>query len=341
MADKLVFKNAPLTGGNTRQTYIDMEIQVKKDLSNLNQIHLALKENIDTHFKECNYDEWRLLNFQADYFCNVFPIITDSIEMNEMIQLAKRIAFLYGESAIMRDEYTDKLVVVYIKKIERSYTGTMLSAAVAPGLSVLSKNLVKPNPSQGWNLKGERLSEKNFAYFRWDTLGWGAWYKFWPFIKQQDKLLKILGTDAYSYIKKFAYKVKDQSASKQEIDAYFNPANPFLIVSDFDDDFGNRFHTMETKANATSMSLFDYYKFWEKTYYELLGRRLNTDAKRERNITNEVLASQNNFDVLENDNYIHTVNFIKRLERMTGIQIRVADNEITGEEIAEEVEDDI
>ncbi|MGL5657425.1 MAG: hypothetical protein ACRCXY_11410 [Fusobacteriaceae bacterium] len=53
----------------------------------------------------------------------------------------------------------------------------------------------------------------------------------------------------------------------------------------------------------------------------MIGRRYNTDEKKERNVSSEIEASQHNFDVLERSNQLYTELFITQLEDITGKKI--------------------
>lgn len=50
------------------------------------------------------------------------------------------------------------------------------------------------------------------------------------------------------------------------------------------------------------------------------------DQKRERNITSEVEASQSAIDILENDNYLHYIMFLKELERISDMKFNLYDS---------------
>ena len=50
------------------------------------------------------------------------------------------------------------------------------------------------------------------------------------------------------------------------------------------------------------------------------------DQKRERNITSEVEASQSAIDVLENDNYLHYLMFLKEVERISDMKFSIYDS---------------
>lgn len=57
----------------------------------------------------------------------------------------------------------------------------------------------------------------------------------------------------------------------------------------------------------------------------MLGRRINVDRKKERNITNEVEMSESNFDILENEIKINRINFLNTISKHLGKPVIIYD----------------
>ena len=62
-----------------------------------NNIPIFAKEYskiLDELFTPVRYEEFRLILFQAKYFCSIFPIHTQSVKLNNAIAMSKHIAFM-------------------------------------------------------------------------------------------------------------------------------------------------------------------------------------------------------------------------------------------------------
>lgn len=70
----------------------------------------------------------------------------------------------------------------------------------------------------------------------------------------------------------------------------------------------------------------------------MLGRRINVDKKKERNITNEVEQSEANFEILENEIKINRINFLNALSKHLGKPVIIYDK-IKEEDSTEENEE--
>lgn len=55
----------------------------------------------------------------------------------------------------------------------------------------------------------------------------------------------------------------------------------------------------------------------------MLGRRINVDRKKERNITNEVEMSESNFDILENEIRVNRTNFLNEFSKKVKKPVRI------------------
>lgn len=143
-----------------------------------------------------------------------------------------------------------------------------------------------------------------------------------PFVKQQESLLKKMYMYSFVFHRKISYKAADLSTSTEELDMFFNEDVPFYLELDADLGTGNRFtsESINTSGNNGVSELKDYYNMFIETYYHLLGRRINLDDKKERNVSVEVNSSQSNFDILQNEDRICKEDFLNEMTRITGVQ---------------------
>ena len=312
-------KEPPISGGDSFETKIHLEQQEKKALNNLPLFSNEYKKTVDDLFKPLRYEEYRLLLFQAKYFCNVFPIISESVKLTNAISTCKYIAFLYGRAAVYRE--SGKFLPCYIKKSKKSLTGefTYLELSLADG--VLASYEASPKPPTTFKLKNKEDIDSNVVFMNWDTLSIGAYYMFLPFIKLQLNLLDMLTTEGFTLIKKLNYHASSPDVVKEEMTNFFNPRSPFNIFTPIEDEMRSRFKVLDLNENDKN-NFLQYFEFTMNTYYSLLGRRFNIDMKPERNVSGEVEASQSNFDILEAEHVIQMENFIKDFKNKFGITIK-------------------
>lgn len=322
---KDLFNDTPvMSGGNSKAIHEQQQAQVDIDKATIaysnhyNSLNTNISKVMVDQFSAEQYDIWRLLNFQADYYCNLFTVQCESTSLLWAIQTAQRVAFIYGVSGIYW--FGNRYIPFYVRKSELGIDGQYIRMQIAPATTILPQQsqLPKKYPVL-FTLEAEDIA-KNVAIFKWDTLALGAWYKFGPFINQQKRMFEMLTTEGYSLIKKFDYKVNDPSAFIEEFKLYYSTNNPYIISSKVGDEFSNKINMLQVNSGS-AQNFVNYFYEWQNIWYQILGRRNNTDMKKERNVTNEVEASQSNFDILETDHYLHFKVFVKRLEEMLGIKL--------------------
>lgn len=317
----------PITGGNSFETQKILQAQ---DMINQSTIPRLVK-NYQNSLVDKSYNLYWLLQFHANYFTSLFPVKTKDARINELIYNCFRVHFLYGGCGVYKKG--DTLIGLYENKVHVNKIGEITKIEFKSLTDMLACKGIDEHKKLDicLTLSGDEL--KNYARLRTQSIGFGAIVTWLPFIKQQESILKKIYMYSFIFHRKIAYKAQDETTSRQELDAFFNDDVPFYLELDADVGTGNKF-TSEGIKNGTSggtSELIEYYNFFVETYYHLLGRRFNTDEKKERNISSEVKASQSNFDILQNEDRICKEDFLNALTKLTGVE---------WEEIKQEVEND-
>ena len=163
ITDEPVFENEPpITGGNSFQTKIQLEQQEEKAINNLPKYIKNYEDTVESLFKPLRYEEFRLLLFQAKYFCNIFPIISESVQLTNAISICKYTAFLYGRAAIYRE--SGKFIPCYIKKAKKGLTGEFTYLELALADTVLSSYGEKPKAPATFKLKNKIDIDNNVVF---------------------------------------------------------------------------------------------------------------------------------------------------------------------------------
>lgn len=309
--------NPPISGGNAYETRFSLKAQ---DLINKNTIPKLRLDKYKVRLNELSYNFYWLLQFHANYFVSIFPVKTESPELNKLIYECFRIHFMYGNCGIYKKG--DLLLGLYEKKVHTNKLGEITKIEFQNIFDLLAaKDVDSANAVDICLVLDKEELDKSYARLRTTSIGFGAIVTWLPFIKQQESLLKKIYMYSFVFHRKIAYKAQDLSTSGDELDAFFNEDVPFYVELDADMGTGNRFST-EGISHGTSggvNELIDFYNFFVQTYYHLLGRRNNVDTKKERNITSEVNASQSNFDTLHIEDRICKEDFLNRVKEITGI----------------------
>ncbi|WP_300351372.1 hypothetical protein [Clostridium sp.] len=108
-------------------------------------------------------------------------------------------------------------------------------------------------------------------------------------------------TQTYVYLKKLGYRAENKDAILKELELFFDEANPFIVTSNMTRDISNRIVAEGMDVDFKGSDLIEYYEKTIYSFYHLIGRRINNDVKKERNVSNEVDASQENYDIIQSD----------------------------------------
>lgn len=310
------FQTVPINGGNSFEIQQALKAQ---DLINKNTIP---RLNIGKYSKSVEdkcYNLYWLLQFQANYFVSIFPVKTKDARLNQLIYQCFRVHFLYGNCGIYK--LNDDYIGLYEKKVHYDKLGMIEKIEFALINELLAGNSIDiEHVKVCFTLTKEQL--QNYARLRTTSIGFGAIVTWLPFIKQQESILKKVFNYSFIFHRKISYKAADLSTSATELDNFFNEDIPFYIELDADIGTGNRFSSegISSGSSGGTKELIDYYNFFIECYYHLLGRRFNVDEKRERNISSEVEASQENFDILHAEDRIVKEEFLNRLKEISGVE---------------------
>lgn len=305
-------------GGNTFATKellktIDNNIRAGLGTS-LKKISKAIYNNSLKSSLNC-YDTFWLLNFQADYFANLVNYKFKKWDVNRAANLAVKMGVMYGAGAIMKID--NKYIPLYVSQIETDAYGypEYISYQRADYL-LINNSMNRALYPKNKGIIRKKINDDIILFLPYDV-ELGGLIKWAPFLKQFETLLKMLYTHSFSHIKSVLYNVSDPAAITDEIELYFNAENPLLINTSDDSILQNKFKEFKINSGGGS-ELVDYINEFLKIYYDLLGRRYNTDKKKERNISSEVDASQENYDILQRPYKQNIIYFIDEIKERWG-----------------------
>lgn len=331
----------PITNGNKYDVYQDLKNQEQIDLNSINEylkhskntvqdintLLSAIKAVNKKLIDEKNIQPYFLLQSQANYFCGTCRFDTKDLKLKRMVINVIRCAFLNGIAGIYVNKTLNILEPVYLTQLEYGIDGNLKSCKKLPLNTILmkmneSKSLVKDEDLIGFITLNEKECE-NLCIFSWGTMGYSAWLTIWPFVNLQHLMLTICIINAFVFNKKWIYRINNFTSISDEIELFFDPTNPFVVNLGVQEELSNRFASEDIASTKTGTDAIDYYNKLISIYYHLFGRKINNDVKKERNISSEVEASQENYDVVQSDWLNQFAIFIDELKEKSGIDIWV------------------
>lgn len=294
-------KEPPITGGSFFES--KQNLKARESVINSNLLAKKVDENVKKYLNSENftYNLYFLLQQQADYFTNIVQFRFNDKLLTENLYKVIRCAVIYGKAAIWWTK--EGIIPYYINHIEYSpSTGKPVYMSCQLVDNVFSQKALEPNFKEWviFDVKKDENAFDNVYILNSSSCGFGGLIRWLPFLKQLEKLLTMLYVHMYSYIKFVLYDVKDTSYVDKELELFFNNELPFLINLGDENLMRNKFKEFNFESSGKT-ALFEYLDKFLETYYNLIGRRYNVDFKKERNVSAEVDASQDNFDVLQNE----------------------------------------
>lgn len=316
-------KKAPLNKGNSFITNEILNAQEEIDINNI-EIKPSAINKIKNYFNsndskgkkflnERSIPAFWLMQYQANYFCNLFNYKCENPLIKENIIKILRCAFFSGEAGFYFDNLSMKFRAVSIVKKETNFFGDITKIEIANIDDFLSSQ-TDPKLTKHRTITLEGADCLDVIIFRWGSMAISAWITIYPIIRQQETLLRMMNTVSISFIKKYMYNVKDSSAVKNELDLFFDPDNIFIVNSGFGESaLNNKFSSFQVDNNSNQRDLLDFYREWTGIYYSLWGRRYNEDIKDSNNVAGEVRANQISYDILHKDLLDQFEIFINRM----------------------------
>lgn len=294
----------PISGGNSWIARKELNARIDTMVNNIGLENQDLDQYV--------YDEYFLMLFQKNYFVNLFDIETDDVEFKKCWNLFVELCFWFGEAAIINNgiegmDDTTSLVPVYLKEKKYRPLGDVDKDFTyyfgAPILPMMGDSKFQSKNPTSWGFK-ELKNKGEFVYGKWNTQCYGAWVWMYKFIKFQKHLMYLTHGSAALQKEIMYFKINNTDTSDYEIKQVYNPKVNIIPILGVNWEDGakltNRWGT-DKISSEKSMLINDVYDWHIQKYYELFGRKWNVDAKPERNITKEVEASQEQFDVLINE----------------------------------------
>lgn len=179
------------------------------------------------------------------------------------------------------------------------------------------------------NLSIVELSAKeltNLFIFKWNQQCLGAYVLMLPFCKLQQMWLNQITMLSILQSKQFYIKQTLKSEDKSWVINFLNPKYVWLIIRK-GLGLSDKVELIDNTALLQNISVaIDNYKKLVDIYNDIFGIKNNTDFKKERNVSDEIEASQDQFNALQNEYITNFCIFAKNIEdtpRENGEKVKI------------------
>ena len=306
-----------MSNGNLYDVYNRLAAQKGLDLSTLpnfkkvdKEIQRQIKNLSNSFINDKSLDDYWLFNLHANYFTNTIVYKCNNFKFNSLIQSVIRYAWINGKSGIYFDKSVNKVYGIIISNIVMNSYGDIEEIQYWPlALNENCKfNEVLDKPL--FKITGKDC--ENVCILKWGTAAISAWIMYWPFVKLQGMLMRMITSQSLAFNKKYIYKIINPNVDLTEMELWYDPLNIF-ILDVVGGDINNKFKTNEMSGEAPT-DFIEFYKQVCGIYYTMFGRRMNLDFKRERNTVEEVSMTSGSIENLERDWYTQFLIFVENIK---------------------------
>lgn len=288
---------APATNSNfyefLKQYYATNESNLTKTGNNIKFNNTGMLNDIDGFINERTLSPWFLLQLQANYYINTIKYEIDDPILDEKIRQVIWGAFIYGRAGLYFNSINSQWRVVLINNLD--YENRKLKVAYLTDLVIFNAEIDLKIDNYQYIIKNKDLD--NLFIFNWGVTSQSALVYQMPFIKTQGMVFTQLILSSLLLGKKVAEKVDAPNKSYEEIKTWLDPRK-FFIRLKFDSKTNDKIEIIEKDIDQ-NLKEIEFYKEFQNYWYSLFGRRVNSDFKKERQITDELEMVDNNFSALE------------------------------------------
>lgn len=322
---------APLNTGNFRQLETNLNVAESLIRVGMDDVNGVVSEWLSKR----NYNIWELMNFQADYWVNLIQFTFKDNYIDNFLYNLIRYCWFYNKVGIIIHE-EDNYIPINEYRTELNEYGKPEYIEGFNAIDIFRNQIgiVTPNTK---SLKKYTISKKDIVEKKYLRLinpsSINNYLKWSKFCEQQQDILDRYTTLGVLISKKIINKTQDPALFPQELKEFLNAKHPVINNLSLNNGLANKF-TSEGLDDISPENYCLYYEKFLKYYYELLGRRQNSDEKGARNLTSEIAATQSNFNNLQNTWILNIKNFLEEFSKITGKQYEILnENELDPNQI--------
>lgn len=270
-----------------------------------------------------NHQIFLLYLAERKYFSNLWTIEGDDALKEAFPQFMKTLVE-NGKAAIRKGR--DKELIVYaLTDYSEDFTGFIKKGKGIPApFRVNKENIQKEKPIDGSDTVFAKVSTEAFPLL----------FYVWNFIVKLDIYLRSADTNTRTKTKKFKFNVNNNSSVivAQERASFTNPDTPWVENITSPTGYGVTAEEKGAQANiidpimkgsSAEASVWEDISSFEEFWYKRLGKRLNVNFKKERNINAEFENEEEQFLTATNETRIFLERFVRQYNEMHGTNARL------------------
>lgn len=251
------------------------------------------------------YNKWLQINQWADYFCGVFKYEANEFKHNLAINRALRGGFIYGYIGVWNNNGTPELVQVRDKNAMGEHFEIII-------IYDDSKRYYEPKESSIF----KKVPRKDVVIYQYDSLGYSAFLTLEPVLKFERLAQKALYNETLVLPTRILHDVDAGNPSTKAAKQFVQFNSSIIHRMDGGSD---RFSGLAIGTN--SESLLQTIEYTKNYYYDLLGRRTNSDFKRAHSLDAEISAAEKNCLAIETSRYLYLKKFLRDYANLFNIDI--------------------
>lgn len=300
------------TGGNWFDMNVALEAQHDKSKINLgngyNDNYDDIDASIDSTIQPFRYIDYYLLKQWAMYFTNLFRWESNSYKIDEKIKKLLYYGFFNGESALYFNPVSCEWDVVLIAEKEIGFYGNIRKVRYYY-TPTFDKN-ERPLPKYIFT----STDVNRFVFYKFRTDAMSCWVWLWPAVRIQNMLLNQINVANIISNKQIMLSIDNETDNKKELKTFLSPLR-FWVFGRAKLKLEDSIKRLTDQDQLTiSEKYLEIYRQTIDIYHDIFGFRNNSDFKKERNVSNEVDASQSMFDNIQNEYFFNFDCFIRALQ---------------------------
>lgn len=245
------------------------------------------------------WNRWIHINLWCDYYANRFKYEASDYQHNFVINRALRNGFIYGSCGVWNNNGTPEIV-----QFLKEENGKLR-------VSIIKDDKQEHNPKDNNII----VNKNEVIMYQFNSLGYSAFLTLGPILKLEQLIQKVLYNETLTNATRIIRDV-DAASSKRTAQQFINFLSP--IINRFNNG-KDRYEGLTLNTNTEKvLEVMEYAKNW---YYDVLGRRTNTDFKKTHSLNSEIEAGMFNAEVLERDRFMFLKKFLREYSKLFNIEI--------------------
>lgn len=259
------------------------------------------------------WEKWININNWANYFANRWKYHIKEMRHMLAFNAALRSGYIFGDSGIWNNNGTPE--VITISHYDANYAYFTLSPS---DFKSQRERILNYHPDEKPKTGLLKRPKEQVIHYQFDSLGYGAIMILDPILKLEQYIQKGLFNEALSLPTRLIRTTQNKATSTQTVKDFIELLSPIINRVG---DSAERYDGIRIDTNTeTFLNLIEASKNW---YYDILGRRTNSDFKLSHTLEQEAQNSAANVDAIEWDRWIYFKKFAQDYARLFGVSVLI------------------